>query len=79
MKVGLEVFDTLEGGMIGGAIGLILGGVVLSLPSVGLLLAAGPLAAPLVFERFSGALGAVSGILVGFGVSDDNGSERGNL
>ena len=59
------------GGALGGGTGLALALAGLALPGVGLLLAAGPLAAALGGLAAGGAMGGLAGSFVGLGVPDE--------
>jgi hypothetical protein len=59
------------GGALFGALGLLVGAGALAIPGVGPLLAAGPLVAGLTGLGVGGALGGLSGALVGMGLPVD--------
>jgi hypothetical protein len=58
------------GGVVGGALGLLAGIGVLALPSVGPLIAAGPIMASLAGLGVGGAVGGFVGALVGMGIPE---------
>lgn len=58
------------GGALGGALGLLAGIGAITLPGIGLLIAAGPLLAALSAAALGAAVGSIAGGLVGFGIPD---------
>lgn len=58
------------GGVIGGSIGLTIGLGALSLPGLGLFIAAGPILAALSGSALGGSLGLALGSLVGWGIPE---------
>ena len=58
------------GGMIGGAIGLLAGIGVLSIPGLGPFIAAGPLMAALSGAAVGATMGGIAGALVGLGIPE---------
>lgn len=61
----------VTGAMIGGALGLLASAGFLVIPGLGPFLAAGPLMSALTALGIGGALGGVSGALMGWGVPED--------
>jgi hypothetical protein len=58
------------GGIIGGALGLLAGGGLLSIPGLGPFIAAGPIMAGLAGLGVGGAVGGVTGALIGMGIPE---------
>ncbi|MDZ4784759.1 MAG: DUF3341 domain-containing protein, partial [bacterium] len=61
---------TLSGATIGGVLGLLAGIGTLAIPGVGPLIAAGPIMATLAGVGVGGALGGLTGALIGLGIPE---------
>jgi len=62
---------TLAGVAVGGAIGWLVGTGAMVVPGLGALIAAGPIAAALAGAGIVGAVGALTGCLIGLGIPED--------
>jgi len=58
------------GSIAGGVVGLLAGAGILTIPGMGLFLAAGPIVAALSAAAVGAAVGGLSGVLVGMGLSE---------
>lgn len=69
----LEPAEDTHAAILGGVVGLLAGVGALTIPGVGPIIAGGALASALAGDRIGPGAGGITGVLVGMGISEDNG------